>query len=45
VAEHLEGRCLAGNRIIPTPKLIDLAGGLATYDEQQERKQPDWTYQ
>jgi NADH-quinone oxidoreductase subunit F len=26
------------------PKLVDLAGGVATYDERQVLKQPDWTY-
>jgi NADH-quinone oxidoreductase subunit F len=26
------------------PKLVDLADGVATYDERQARKQPDWTY-
>jgi hypothetical protein len=26
------------------PKLVDLAGGVATLDERQDRKQPDWTY-
>jgi NADH-quinone oxidoreductase subunit F len=29
---------------IPTPKLVDLAGGVATYDARQDRKRPDWTY-
>ena len=26
------------------PKLVDLADGVATYDERQALKQPDWTY-
>ncbi|HEX6568133.1 MAG TPA: NADH-ubiquinone oxidoreductase-F iron-sulfur binding region domain-containing protein [Acidimicrobiales bacterium] len=26
------------------PKLVDLAGGVATVDERQALKQPDWTY-
>jgi NADH-quinone oxidoreductase subunit F len=26
-------------------KLVDVAGGVATYDDRQPRKQPDWTYQ
>jgi NADH:ubiquinone oxidoreductase subunit F (NADH-binding) len=44
VAAHLEGGCLAGNRAIPTPKIVDLVDGVVTYDERQERKRPDWTY-
>ena len=44
LAQHLdEGRCpLPGER--PMPKLVDLAGGRATYDTSYWRKQPDWTY-
>jgi NADH-quinone oxidoreductase subunit F len=30
---------------IPTPKLVDLADGVATYDRRQDRKRPDWTYE
>jgi len=43
-AEHLElHRCpRPGQR--PIPKLVDLAGGSATYDESFWRKRPDWTY-
>src|SRR5262245_17762277 len=26
------------------PKLVDLAGGVASYDERQALKRPDWTY-
>ena len=26
------------------PKLVDLTGGVATYDETFWRKRPDWTY-
>jgi hypothetical protein len=26
------------------PKLVDLTGGHADYDESFWRKQPDWTY-
>jgi NADH-quinone oxidoreductase subunit F len=26
------------------PKLVELAGGAATYDDRQALKQPDWTY-
>ena len=44
LAQHLDdGRCpLPGER--PMPKLVDLAGGRATYDTSYWRKQPDWTY-
>lgn len=44
VAAHLEGRCPAGQRAIPTPKLIDLTDGVVSFDKRQEHKQPDWTY-
>lgn len=43
-AAHLAGECVADGRTIPTPKLVDLADGVATYDQRQEQKQPDWTY-
>jgi NADH:ubiquinone oxidoreductase subunit F (NADH-binding) len=43
-ALHLEGRCSVAPRTIDAPKLVDVAGGVATYDERQARKQPDWTY-
>jgi NADH:ubiquinone oxidoreductase subunit F (NADH-binding) len=43
-AEHLERhRCPRPGRR-PIPKLVDLAGGEATYDEDFWRKRPDWTY-
>jgi len=29
----------------PMPKLVDLADGVATYDESFWRKRPDWTYE
>jgi NADH-quinone oxidoreductase subunit F len=29
---------------LPIPKIVDLRDGTAVYDEQQPRKQPDWTY-
>jgi hypothetical protein len=29
---------------LPVPKIVDLADGVAHYDESQQRKQPDWTY-
>jgi NADH:ubiquinone oxidoreductase subunit F (NADH-binding) len=43
-AEHIEAhRCpRPGGR--PMPKLVDLVGGAATYDEVFWRKRPDWTY-
>jgi NADH:ubiquinone oxidoreductase subunit F (NADH-binding) len=43
-ALHLEGRCSVAPRTIDAPKLVDVADGIATYDERQARKQPDWTY-
>jgi NADH:ubiquinone oxidoreductase subunit F (NADH-binding) len=43
-AAHLEGGCLSSRGEIPTPKIVDLADGVATYDANQDRKQPDWTY-
>jgi NADH:ubiquinone oxidoreductase subunit F (NADH-binding) len=43
-AEHLEGhRCPRPGRR-PIPKLLDLADGVATYDERFWHKHPDWTY-
>jgi NADH-quinone oxidoreductase subunit F len=44
VADHLEGTCRSDRGRIPTPKVVDLTDGVVTYDERQERKQPDWTY-
>lgn len=43
-AAHLEQQAcpLPGDR--PIPKLVDLAGGVATYDDRYWKKQPDWTY-
>lgn len=29
---------------LPVPKIVDIRDGRAAYDEQQLRKQPDWTY-
>jgi NADH-quinone oxidoreductase subunit F len=43
-AEHVElGRCPRPRRL-PIPKLLELADGIATYDETFWRKRPDWTY-
>ena len=44
-AEHLEGRCrVPVARPITIPKIVDIADGVALYDEKQPLKQPDWTY-
>ncbi len=43
-AVHLEGRCSVAAREIPTPKIVDIADGVVTYDSNQEHKRPDWTY-
>jgi NADH-quinone oxidoreductase subunit F len=43
-ALHLEGRCSVAERPILVPKLVEVADGVATYDERHRRKQPDWTY-
>ena len=43
-ALHLDGRCSVAPRRIDAPKLVDIADGVATYDQRQARKQPDWTY-
>ncbi len=38
----------AGDRVplevLPTPKIVDIRDGVARYDANQDRKQPDWTY-
>ena len=41
---HVEQRGCPLPRRIELPKLVDLAGGVATVDPRQDRKQPDWTY-
>ncbi len=43
-AEHIELRRCPRPRQLPVPKLVDLADGVATYDETFWRKRPDWTY-
>lgn len=43
-AEHVAVGGCPRPRPLPTPKLLDLGGGRATYDEGYHRKQPDWTY-
>jgi NADH:ubiquinone oxidoreductase subunit F (NADH-binding) len=45
VAAHLEGSCRSDRGKLPTPKIVDLVDGVVTYDERQERKRPDWTYE
>lgn len=42
--EHIETGACPRRRELPMPKLVDLAGGVATYDETFWRKRPDWTY-
>jgi len=43
-ADHIElGKCPLP-RDLSIPKLVDLANGVALYDESYRRKQPDWTY-
>jgi len=44
VAAALDGDALP-ERGFTVPKLVDLAGGTATYDGAQARKRPDWTYE
>jgi NADH-quinone oxidoreductase subunit F len=42
-AAHLEGARPALE--LPVPKLVDIHDGIAVYDERQDRKRPDWTYE
>jgi NADH:ubiquinone oxidoreductase subunit F (NADH-binding) len=44
-AEHIDRGGCPRPRSRPLPKLVDLAGGVATYDESYVRKRPDWTYE
>ncbi|HTJ75812.1 MAG TPA: NADH-ubiquinone oxidoreductase-F iron-sulfur binding region domain-containing protein [Acidimicrobiales bacterium] len=44
-AAHLEGNCPNPRGDLIAPKLVDLAGGVATFDEHHRRKRPDWTYE
>ena len=44
VVEHLERHRCPRPRQRPIPKLIDIADGVATYDERFWHKWPDWTY-
>lgn len=43
-AEHLERGSCPRPRPLPFPKVVELSGGRAAYDERQHRKRPDWTY-
>jgi NADH-quinone oxidoreductase subunit F len=42
--EHIERHACPRPERRPMPKLLDLANGVATYDERFWAKQPDWTY-
>ena len=42
--EHLEAHACPRPGERPIPKLLDLADGVATYDERFWDKRPDWTY-
>jgi len=44
VVAHIEEERCPRPRPLVLPKLVDLGGGRATYDERQAHKQPDWTY-
>ncbi len=43
-AEHLDLHACPRPGRRPLPKLLDLGGGVATYDERFWNKRPDWTY-
>jgi NADH-quinone oxidoreductase subunit F len=43
-ADHIEHHRCPSPRQLPVPILVDLADGVATYDETFWRKRPDWTY-
>jgi NADH-quinone oxidoreductase subunit F len=42
--DHIEHARCPNPRQLPIPLLVDLADGVATYDETFWRKRPDWTY-
>jgi NADH:ubiquinone oxidoreductase subunit F (NADH-binding) len=42
--EHISSGSCPRPRPLPLPKLVDVSGGRATYDEAQYRKRLDWTY-
>jgi NADH-quinone oxidoreductase subunit F len=35
---------LAPSESLPVPKIVDIRDGVVSYDDAQQRKQPDWTY-
>lgn len=43
--DHIEERRCPQSEARPIPKLVDVSGGHATYDESYWRKRPDWTYE
>jgi NADH-quinone oxidoreductase subunit F len=43
-AQHIEQHACPRPRQTPMPKLLELLGGRATYDESFWQKRPDWTY-
>ncbi|MDP9403649.1 MAG: hypothetical protein M3P85_10030 [Actinomycetota bacterium] len=43
-AEHLETGACPRPRDVPLAKIVDMGDGHVVYDENQYRKQPDWTY-
>ena len=43
-AAHLEGGGCPLARPVVFPKVVDLGGGRASYDDRYHLKQPDWTY-
>ena len=44
-AEHIDlGHC-PRPRLLTMPKLVDLSGGVATYDRSFSRKRSDWTFE
>ncbi|MFZ1440576.1 MAG: NADH-ubiquinone oxidoreductase-F iron-sulfur binding region domain-containing protein, partial [Candidatus Microthrix subdominans] len=44
VVAHLDGWCPSERGEPPVPKIVDLVGGMASYDARQMLKRPDWTY-
>jgi NADH-quinone oxidoreductase subunit F len=44
-AAHLEGHCTTPRTDLIAPKIVELADGVVTYDENHRRKLPDWTYE
>ena len=44
-AAHLEGNCPTPRDDLVVPKIVDLADGVVTYDQDHRRKRPDWTYE